>query len=418
MSGSAQVLVVDNRSAIRSAIAAELIRKGIATVEACDGASGWQVFQESNPALVVTYLGLPKSNAVALLRRIRASSSVPVVVLTAVGETQATRVATGAESNESPSAPNEIERLLPLIEDLLAEAFVRPESGGADPAAIIGRSACMQRVRRQVQGIAPLKNLPVLVCGESGTGRDHIVATILALAGHSSDDLLKVSAGGSARDLARQRHPAIYLDGIEALSSDDQHFIAKTYSAKGVHRPGSLPRLFASTSQDENAILGSGDLDADLVAVFRRVVIELPPLRSRISDISQLAPALAANIGRELGRPEVRFSSAAITRLKQYSWPGNVRELSEVIEQLVAFSGFAVVGPRDVVEALRSTRSTVHAARRQREEEQRHHLTKLLTEAGGNLAEVARQLGLSRSTVHYRALKYGLIERRAGRTES
>ena len=140
-----------------------------------------------------------------------------------------------------------------------------------------------------------------------------------------------------------------------------------------------------------------------------RFSIQLPPLRDRISDLSQLVPALCEAIGEAIGRPGTHVSAGAMARLRRHSWPGNVRELRDVLEQLIAYAPDRRIAKRHVADALGGRAASVENARSQREQEQKGELLLLLDETGGNLSEVARRLDLSRSAVHYRVQKYGLL---------
>jgi two-component system response regulator GlrR len=138
-------------------------------------------------------------------------------------------------------------------------------------------------------------------------------------------------------------------------------------------------------------------------------------LRERREDIEPLATHLAAKIGDAMGRVRVRIEPAAYALLRAAPWPGNVRELAETLEKLVAYSPDGDVTRERVREVFGDSPDDVASLRRRRREEQREELVSLLEACGGNLAEVARRLNVSRGAVIYRAQKHGLLARRGGR---
>ena len=110
-----------------------------------------------------------------------------------------------------------------------------------------------------------------------------------------------------------------------------------------------------------------------------------------------------------MGRPDVRVTRPALSALKEYAWPGNVRELTDVLERLVAFTPSQMITKTHVEQVFAETSDGVTSARERRHRDQRDELVHLLADCGGNLAEVARRLGISRGAVIYRAHKYGLL---------
>lgn len=401
------VLVVDDQYEVRSVIATELAQLGIAVREAVDGLDGWKTFQRDKPDLVITDLRMPGADGIELLQRIRSVSDVPVLLLTAYGDipTAVSAVKYGAQN--FLEFPEDLDRLLDLTQSLLEE---RGTSRGLESqleALIVGKSPAMQQVRRRVAGIAPLGDVPILVLGEAGTGRDHIVETLHGLSTRCDQSLRKIScAEKSSRSLPTTG--AVYFDEITHLSAEEQRYILSVTTREDCQGDTEI-RFYASTSHEPSAAVASETLLPEISEYFRRFSIRLPPLRDRLADIPALVGVLCEKIGTSLGRPSVRINAAGIARLKQHLWPGNVRELAGVLEQVIAFSADGAISKRHISEAIGECAQSVTTARQQRDREQREELIILLEESGGNLAEVARRLDLSRGAVHYRARKFGLF---------
>jgi DNA-binding NtrC family response regulator len=131
----------------------------------------------------------------------------------------------------------------------------------------------------------------------------------------------------------------------------------------------------------------------------------------RREDIGPISVRLAERVGGLMGRTQIRFEKGAIALLRADPWVGNVRELRSVVERLVAFSLEGKITRNRVREILGEAPDGVASLRQRRDEKQRDELVDLLETCGGNLAEVARRLEISRGAVIYRAQKYGLLPR-------
>jgi DNA-binding NtrC family response regulator len=251
--------------------------------------------------------------------------------------------------------------------------------------------------------------VPVLLRGEEGTGRDHAVRAILAAQGVDPRLLTVVRPGDAAPAGRRAAAGLFYLDGVEGLAPDEQAHWADRIAAFERAVDGAPRRVFASTSADLETLAHDGRFDAPLARTLGRFAIDLPPLRERIEDVGPLAHDLARRAAQRMGRPRVVFTAPAIRLLQRQSWPGNIAELEGIVEKLVAFSPQGQVTRRHVTSMLRESPASVRSLRRAAERRQREELLELLDATGGNLAEVARRLEVSRGAVIYRAQKFGLM---------
>lgn len=280
------------------------------------------------------------------------------------------------------------------------------ERNGSFECEIVGRSASMQRVRERVGALARL-SVPVLVRGEEGSGRSHVVAALRALRGEADLERWTLRSGDRRLLSPLDGRRSIELDEVTQLSPIEQ----ARWRDVLLKPDGSRISLYATSSEDLAECARAGSFDPALADALSRFAIALPPLRERPGDLPELAAALGERACARLGRAPVAWSRAALRLLQAQSWAGNVRELAAAVERLVAFAGGARI-ERSHVEALfdESPRK-VGATRRARTRRQREELLRLIDETGGNLAEVARRLEMSRGGVIYRAQKFGLMRR-------
>jgi DNA-binding NtrC family response regulator len=262
-------------------------------------------------------------------------------------------------------------------------------------------------VRECVAALARL-SVPVLVRGEEGSGRSHVVSVLRELRGEAGREVALLRAGDRRLLAPIDSHRSVVLDEVGALSAVEQARWRDALLATG-REP--QPSVYATTTEDLALLARRASFDPLLAETLGRFTIALPALRDRREDLPELGAALAQRACARLRREPVVLSRAALRLLQAQSWPGNVRELAFQIERLAAFS----VGPRierSHVEALfEDSPRCVVATRRARSSRQREELQRLIDETGGNLAEVARRLEMSRGGVIYRAQKFGLMRR-------
>lgn len=283
-----------------------------------------------------------------------------------------------------------------------------------DPAV----AAALARLSR-----AATSEAPVLITGETGTGKEVLARGIHARCGRPGDlvavncgaltptlvtaELFGVARGaysGAERDregLIRAAHDGtLFLDELAELPAEGQTALLRALQEREVRPVGGASsiasdfRLVAATNDDLDQATASGAFRPDLLHRVRGVSIRLPPLRTRRCDLGLL---IAALFPAAEGAPR-RLHYAAARALLRHHWPGNVRELRQALE---AAAGSAQ-GEEIMVEDLPSTVAAPapRAPEEQEREAERTRLVALLVEHRGNIAAVARALGTSRAQVH------------------
>jgi DNA-binding NtrC family response regulator len=399
------VLVVDDCGAARMLMAEAFGDAGFHVIEAASGDAAWGLFRERAIDLVVSDVRMPGGDGIEFLRRVRDVSKVPVILVTSFADVPTAVTAIRAGAEEYLSFPNELDQLVPRALELLAarNATARPE------ARIAGRSDAMREVRSRVRGLHEL-DVPVLVVGECGSGRDWVVETLHDHGRAAGTPLARIVPHASERPL--RAGEAVYLDGVDRFTPAAQRLWLEQIGCKEATAAPPSPRVYASSALPLDALATRGRFDRDLANRIGRFAIRLPPLRERMEDLDDLVPALLERRGRELGRDGLHATPMAIARLAREPWPGNVRELDSVVTRLAAFAASRTIDVAHVEGVLAERADAVAALRSQRETEQREDLRELLRECGGNFAEVARRLDLTRGAVVYRAKRFGLFHGR------
>jgi two-component system response regulator AtoC len=297
-----------------------------------------------------------------------------------------------------------------------------------DQLLLVGSSEPMQRLRAVIAIVAPTR-LPVLIEGETGTGKELVAGLIHQLSGRSgplvafnvcalSESMFEdalfghvrgayTGAVGESLGFLREAHGGTaFLDEITGLPLSLQAKLLRAIET-GVFRPIGAAhdsrsdfRIVAATNECLDMLVSERRFRADLTHRLRGVVIAVPPLRERVDDIPLLVDHFA---GRTRTDGAVVVAAEALELLRQCAWPGNVRELKQVVETAVAFGGNVV--DRDAVALALSNRSAAaDSTAGDRALVDRRDFVTALEAADWNLDAAARQLGVHRATV-YRKLK-------------
>ncbi len=274
------------------------------------------------------------------------------------------------------------------LEQMTAQTQLRalPLFSQTSEERVICHSPRMREVIRRVDIMAKL-NIPILLLGETGTGKSLLAQDIHRRSPRKEAQFVRVNCPSLAQSLfeselfghakgaftgaANKRigrfelanGGTLFLDEIAELSPEMQSKLLQVLEDSSFERVGeSVPlavdvRIVAATNVHVGATLASGKLRADLFYRLSPCTIELPPLRERIEDIPPLVAMLSGQTAASLGLPQVHFSPQLMRHLLDYEWPGNVRELRNIVGRLVVHHGIRnALGSDDVAEAVAESR--------------------------------------------------------------
>jgi DNA-binding NtrC family response regulator len=306
----------------------------------------------------------------------------------------------------------------------------------ADPA--------MDRLYHLVERLAA-SDLPVLVLGETGTGKELVATAVHHGSPRRAGPLVSLNCAalsesvveselfGHARGAFTGAHGeragvfeaaeggTLFLDEIGELSPPVQAKLLRVLESRRYYRLGEARertadvRLVTATHRDLSADIAAGRFRQDLYFRLDGGSVWVPPLRDRPGELAPLARAFLDHAGRKLRRAPMELSPATLVRLGRHTWPGNVRELRHLMEYLAATVTGAVVEPVHVHERLAAsapapsapTAPTV-ADEKRRLEVQR--MTDALRATGGNKTRAAALIGMPVKTFFTKLRKYGVGE--------
>lgn len=293
-----------------------------------------------------------------------------------------------------------------------------------------GASAAMNRLRRTLERVSD-SDAPVLILGETGTGKELVARAIHQGSSRAAGPLIALNCGAIAPTLiqaelfgheknaftgAQQRragsfeaadHGSVFLDEIGELPIATQPALLRVLQERAVTRLGStvqIPvdfRLIAATHVDLPAAISAGAFREDLYFRINVLTVQVPPLRERDDDVLLLAESFRQRFVAESRDTGPRgFSRDALESLRRHAWPGNVRELLNRVQRAVVMAESRLIGPADLGLGgiVSGGEQTPLADARARLE--RAMIIDSLRLSGHSVAGAARHLGVSRVTLY------------------
>ncbi len=438
------VLVVDDEETLRRVLGREVARMGYRARLAADGDQALAALGKEEVAAVLLDLKLPKRDGIAVLKEIKAGwPLVEVIMMTGHGsvETAVEALRAGAyDYQQKPCHLDELEQLLAkaLERRGLAERARALSERGDEGAIEWGGSDAMARVRHDLEKVAPT-DVPVLVLGETGTGKELVARELHARSAFARGPFVAVNCGAIAPSLvastlfghekgaftgADQRRlglvevahgGTLFLDELGDLPLDVQVQLLRFLQAGEVLRLGATApvqvavRVVAATNVDLDAAVAAGEFREDLLYRLDTIRLVLPPLRARKGDIRSLVARFLDELERK-GRPRRSLSEGALRALEAHAWPGNVRELRAVVERLCLLADAPTIEAPDVEARLQRGKRKGEGALevmplRDMEE---ILIVKALRRFQGNKPEAADALGIALKTLYNKIKAYDI----------
>ncbi|MGJ8618022.1 MAG: response regulator [Sulfitobacter sp.] len=344
------VLVADDDRTIRTVLTQALTRAGCKVHATSSLTTLMRWVAEGKGDCVITDVAMPDGNGLEMLPKISTDRpELPVIVISAQNTIMTAIKAAEADAFDYLPKPFDLPDLMKRTARALDRkgAPERVVSGGEytteDQLPLVGRTPVMQSLYRVVARVMNT-DLPVLIWGESGTGKSLIGKAIHDFSDRRSLPFVTVTTAdlqdieGPARVLARVRGGTLLIDEIGDIPQDLQARIARMMDAPGEYSP----RFLATSQSDLAAAMKEGSLRRDLYYRLSGATLHVPNLRDRVEDIELLA---AHFLDRTEGgnMSARRLSDGALKVFANYSWPGNVRQLEHAMRQLALTSRAPVI---------------------------------------------------------------------------
>ena len=448
MSGPS-VLVVDDERTLARSIKAYLSESGYDAEVAGDAEHALELLPTVRPDVVFADLRLPGMSGITLMQRIHEfDKAIPVIIMTAFGTIEGAVEAVKLGAFDYLKKPVDLEELKLLADRARETSLLKHElsyhrkRAAADLhfAQLVGESAPMRAVLDRARQIAALEDTPpVLITGETGTGKGLLARTIHASGRLAAKPFIELTCTalpanlieaelfgyerGAFTDAKESKiglfeaaeGGTLFLDEVGDVEVSLQGKLLRAVEEGVVRRVGGLRdrkvnvHIIAATNRDLERDAQTGAFRKDLFFRLAVIVLHLPPLRDRGQDVNLLADRFLSRFTAKYGKDVRGIEPDARAAMLAYPWPGNVRELSHVIERAVLWS------QGDTLEAKHlSLMSSVDASSPlpangvELSQLERSLIEQALREAAGNQTKAAQRLGISRDTLRYRLKKFGL----------
>jgi len=438
----ARILVVDDDDETRDAVAGALRDLGYDAIGCCDARSARTY---SDMDIAVVDIRMPGESGLELCAAIAGNRpDLPVILMTAFGDARAVSLGLRAGASDFLAKPFSLSDLGDAVHRALdrrqraARVNRLPQLTSAPDSplpGVVGSSDVMRVIADRVRQLAHHR-APVLVTGETGTGKEVFARAIHALSDRQSRPFIALNCAALPAEIieselfghalgaftgAQRNHPglfrdaeggSLFLDEIGAMPLGLQARLLRVIEQRSVRPVGTVGevatnvRIVAASNSRLRDLADSGHFRSDLLFRLSAFELDLPPLRDRGDDVVELAEYFLHTFPGNAA-PRLLGESAK-SALLAYSWPGNVRELENCVRAAVALSSGKTLEAKDLPERIREARRPLASdtGRVDLDALERTHIQRVLRETGGNRSEAARQLGIDRVTLYRKMKRY------------
>ena len=450
------ILVCDDNATLAGQYAYDLRRlAGHEVLLAASGEEALDTLARETVDCIVLDLEMPGTDGFAVLRALRERSiATPVIVYTGTGsyERCVQAIKLGAYTFIDKDEP--MERVVREIENAIERRRILDEVAllrryADDESAMLGSSAPMRALKDAVARVAPIPS-PVLITGESGSGKELVARDIHRLSGHAREPFVAVNCAALPEQLVESElfghergaftganaarrgafesagRGTLFLDEIGELPLAAQAKLLRVLEERTVVRLGSTrgidvpARVVAATNRDLTTEEKAGRFRRDLLFRLNAHTLRVPPLRERLSDVPELANRLLALTCERFGMRRKQFAPDVPALLMHYDWHlNNVRELRNAVERMVIAADGDVIGaehvPAEIRESAPSTASAGAPAARtfleRRAEAERQIVIAALERNEWHITHTAQELGLADHASLLRIMRRHRIEK-------
>ena len=363
------ILVVDDHASARRSVADILQHLGCDAICCASAVEALAICSERSFDCILTDLQMPGMSGLEFIRQLEQRHvDTPIVMITAHASIDTAVEAMRHGALDYLEKPIRIDQLEEVI--VRARRQMEADSGGSRmpaqqgaTAAMIGESLPMRQLRERIARVAPTQET-VLICGESGVGKELVAGAIHAASNRSQSALVSVNCPALSPQLMESElfgHErgaftsadssrvgrfeladggTLLLDEVTEIELSLQAKLLRVLQEMTLERVGSSQslnvdvRMLATTNRDLQQYVAEGSFRQDLYFRLAVVPLEIPPLRDRAADIPLLARHFLSKAAARLDRPACELTDASLNLLCEYRWPGNVRELENLMTRV------------------------------------------------------------------------------------
>jgi DNA-binding NtrC family response regulator len=371
-----KILIIEDEEPIRRVLVRILTEEdsSFEIKEASDGKKGLDLIKNESFDLVLCDIKMPKVDGIELLQRTRKTNlTLPFIMLTGHGNIETAVESMKLGAYDFISKPPDLNRLINSVRNALEKKELVTENKilrqkVAKKYEIIGNSKSIMEIHAIIDKVAQT-DARVLITGESGTGKELVAHNIHERSNRHKASFIEVNCAaipselieselfghlkGSFTSAIKDRqgkfeaanNGTLFLDEIGDMSLDAQAKVLRALEESKIQRVGSQKdisvdvRVIAATNKDLKKEIENGNFREDLYHRLAVIMVEVPELSRRKSDIPILISHFSKLISKEQGIEAKEFKKDSIKLLEDYDWSGNIRELRNVIERLIILAG-------------------------------------------------------------------------------
>jgi len=438
------ILIVDDEASVRDALSKLFKFDGYRVDTAEDATIALQKLQDNLWDIVLLDIKMPGMDGIELQRRIKQiDKSIITIIITAFAsvDTSIQALKEGAfDYIVKPVDPDDMSHLIRtacehrrlIYENMQLRQQIEEISF---PEEIVGESPALKKVMDKVATVAQTDST-VMIRGESGTGKELIARALHSNSNRRYFPIITINCGAYTEGLLeselfghekgaftgalyRRRGKlemadkgTIFLDEIGNIGHKMQMDLLRVIETREFTRLGGDNlinvdfRIICATNRDLEKAVREGSFREDLYYRLNVFSITLPPLRERKSDIALIARFFIKKYAQAMNKNVSDLSPETMEVLMRYEWPGNVRELRNVIERAIVVARGSVIEAGDLSFPFPATAHTTDED--SLEDVEKSHIQKMLDRTGGNIAQAATILKISRLTLYNKIEKYRL----------
>lgn len=370
----ATILIIDDEKSIRKTLTEILTYEGYKIDEAGDGEEGLKKFKEKAYDLVLCDIKMPKLDGIEFLEKAKQiNDDVPIIIISGHGNIETAVEAVKKGAYDYISKPPDLNRMLITLRNamdkttLVAETKVLKRKVGK-VQEIIGESAPIKKIKETIDKIAGT-DARVLITGDNGVGKELVARWIHQKSNRASGPMVEVNCAaipgelieselfghekGSFTSAVKQRigkfeqanGGTLFLDEIGDMSMNAQAKVLRALQEAKITRVGADKditvdvRVIAATNKDLLKEVEAKNFRLDLYHRLGVIIMHVPSLNDRVTDIPLLVDKFLEIIAVEHGQPKKSIDKNAVAALQKHNWTGNIRELRNVVERLIILSG-------------------------------------------------------------------------------
>jgi two-component system response regulator PilR (NtrC family) len=434
-------LIIDDEPDIRELLQITLQRMHIDSHCAENLTMARKLLEQYEFDLCLTDMKLPDGDGVEFVNEAQKKyPQIPIAVISAHGSMDSAIQALKYGAFDFLTKPIDLNSLRTVVQSALRLGDDHMVSN----STIIGESNVIQELRKTIEKVAR-SQAPIYISGESGTGKELVARMIHESGPRSNDSFVPVNCGAIPHELMESEFfghkkgsftgadsdkeglfltadgGTLFLDEVADLPLHLQVKLLRAIQEKRIRPVGSQEeievdvRILSATHKNLSTMVEQESFRRDLFYRINVIEINVPPLRERLKDISQLINHILMQIAERTGAQLVSLSKEAMEKLKSYTFPGNVRELENILERALTLAEGAVILPEDILlnESSSETKNTQmeilsEPLPHQLDDMERKAILAVLEESKWNRTAAAKKLGLSLRVLRYRMKKFGL----------